>query len=207
MELPQIRIKDAWLLRENASVHLHKLWAKEGEELADFDAMQKIVAAYQAAWEPVEKKILTAMTDSLGLEFRKNIIDVSIAPWFRAFSDPLVIGVTYEPDMFVDILTHELIHVLLTDSTKTPEDLFVLGADWGRMYGDKHTFGALVHIPVHAVHKHIYLDILKDPAKYDRDKHMSDGKAKDYIDAWAYVDAHDYKKLITELKESYTRYN
>lgn len=29
--LPDIRIKNAWLLRENASRHLHELWGGDGE--------------------------------------------------------------------------------------------------------------------------------------------------------------------------------
>ena len=37
------------------------------------------------------------MCGLLDLEFRQNIIDVNIAPWFYAFSDPMVIGVTLNP--------------------------------------------------------------------------------------------------------------
>ena len=88
--LPTIRIKNAWLLRENASVYLHELWGKD-EKLVDYDWIDKRVEEYQAAWKPYQKKVLAGMCDIMGLKFRQNIIDVYIAPWFRAFSDPLVL--------------------------------------------------------------------------------------------------------------------
>jgi hypothetical protein len=201
-QLPIIRIKDAWLLRENASRHLHELWGKD-KTLADDEWMEKRVADYRIAWKPFEKKILTSMTDLLDLSFRQNIIDVHIAPWFNAFSDPMVIGVMKEPDEFVDILTHELLHRLLTDNTAIPHETMLLD-EWQKLFGKKHTFGTVVHIPVHAVHKAIYLDVLNAPERLARDVAGNKKyKATDYINAWNYVDEHGYKKIISQLKKSY----
>ena len=203
-ELPVIRIKDAWLLRENASKHLHELWGKD-KKLADDKWMEKRVAEYQKAWHPVEQKILLAMTELLGLSFRQNIIDVNIAPWFNAFSDPMVIGVMQEPDVFIDTLTHELVHRLLTDNTAIPHDTLLL-AEWQKLFGKEHTFGTTVHIPVHAVHKAIYLDVLKQPKRLERDIATNKQyEATDYIAAWDYVDKHDYKKIVQKLQKSYIR--
>jgi len=182
-ELPVIRIKDAWLLREHASKHLHELWGKD-KKLADDKWMEKRVADYQKAWKPVEQKILMGMTEKLGLSFRQNIIDVNIAPWFNAFSDPMVIGVMQEPDVFVDTLTHELLHRLLTDNTAIPHETLLL-SEWQKLFGKNHTFGTVVHIPVHAVHKAIYLDVLKDPKRLERDiANNKQYEATDYIAAW-----------------------
>src|SRR5919199_1161053 len=100
----------------------------------------------------MSKKILLSMTETLGSSFRQNIIDVYIAPWFHAFSDPLVIGVTKEPDVFVDTLTHELLHRLLTDNTTIPYETDLI-AEWRKLFGNNHNFKVLVHIPVHAIHK------------------------------------------------------
>ena len=203
-ELPVIRIKDAWLLRENASKHLHELWGKD-KKLADDKWMEKRVADYQKAWKPVEQKILMGMTEKLGLSFRQNIIDVSIAPWFNAFSDPMVIGVMQEPDVFVDTLTHELLHRLLTDNTAIPHETQLL-AEWQKLFGKNHTFGTVVHIPVHAVHKAIYLDVLKDPKRLERDiANNKQYEATDYIAAWDYVEKHDYKEIIKKLQKSYVK--
>lgn len=203
-KLPEIRIKDAWLLRENASKHLHELWGKD-KTLADDEWMEKRVADYKKAWKPLEHKILTAMTDLLGLSFRQNIVDVHIAPWFNAFSDPMVIGVMKEPDEFVDILTHELIHRLLTDNTAVPHDYMLLD-EWQKLFGKEHTFGMVVHIPVHAVHKAIYLDTLKEPKRLKRDiENNKKYDATDYIGAWDYVEQHGYKDIIEQLRQSYAR--
>jgi len=202
--LPEIRIKDSLLLREHSSRHLHELWGKD-KTLADDDLMEKKVADYRKAWKPFEKQILTSMTDLLDLSFRQNIIDVYIAPWFKAFSDPLVIGVTNEPDQFVDILTHELLHRLLTDNTTIPYETKIL-VEWQKLFGKEHTFTTVVHIPVHAVHKAIYLDVLNAPERLERDiAGIKKYKATDYINAWDYVDKHGYLEIIEKLRASYKK--
>lgn len=200
--LPSIRIKDAWLLRENASVHLNELWG-DGEPLRSDEEYEEIVRKYIKAWKPYEQKILHGMCELLDLEFKQNVIDVYIAPWFFAFSDPLVIGVTSKPDRFIDILTHELLHRLLTDNTvvnsKSP-----LADEWKRLFGKQPSFTALVHIPVHAVQKAIILDILREPKRLKRDiEHHQNGNHKPYIDSWNYVESHDYRRIIEDLKHSY----
>lgn len=201
-KLPTIRIKDAWLLRQNASKHLHELWGK-GKVLANDEWMGKRVKEYRDAWKPFEQKILTSMTEILGLSFRQNIIDVNIAPWFGAFSDPMVIGVMREPDVFVDTLTHELLHRLLTDNTAIPHETMLL-TEWQKLFGKEHSFGMVVHIPVHAVHKAIYLDVLKEPERLKRDvAENNKHNAADYIGAWDYVEKHGYKEIIKKLKKSY----
>lgn len=201
-ELPIIRIKNAWLLRENASTHLHELWGKN-KTLADNGWMEWKVSEYNKAWRPNEQKILQGMTETLGLSFRQNIIDVYIAPWFRAFSDPMVIGVVYDPDAFVDILTHELLHRLLTDNTAVPYKADLL-SEWRRLFGESHDIKTLVHIPVHAVHKAIYLDVLKEPMRLERD--ITNNKkygAEAYVAAWEYVEKSGHGEIIGQLKQSY----
>ena len=143
------------------------------------------------------------MCDLLGLSFRQNVIDVYIAPWFGAFSDPLVIGVMREPDQFVDTLTHELIHRLLTDNSSISYEK-KLFPNWQKLFGKNHSFTTIVHIPVHAVHKAIYLDILNEPERLERDKKSDiQHNAKDYIASWQYVDSDDYQIIIEKLRNSY----
>lgn len=203
--LPQIRIKNAWLLRNAASVHLHKLWG-EGEELVSIEWIDKKVDIYRKAWLPYETKVLNGICNTLGLSFRQNIIDVYIAPWFMAFSDPMVIGVIYEPKDFVDVLTHELLHRLLTDNSVIDRMHFAYDKEWQRLFGKKHSFKALVHIPVHAVHKAIYLDVLDEPERFIHDVvmvHTHNSTA--YIEAWDYVEKYGYEHIIEQLKESYKK--
>lgn len=203
-EVPTIRIRNAWLLRANASYYLNELWG-DGSPLRSDEEYQKIANSYLEAWLPYESKILKGISQALGLEFRQSIIDVHIAPWFSAFSDPLVIGVKYEPERFIDVLTHELIHKLLTDNTLLELDSPLI-PEWEKLFGKNHSFGALVHIPVHAVLKYIFIDILKQPERLKRDIEMSKkNNATDYIAAWDYIEKNDYLKIIKDLKESYIK--
>lgn len=201
MNYPEIVIKDAWLLRDNASKHLHELWAKPGDKLADDQDMQRIVKSYKAAWESYESKILKGMCELLNLEFRHNIIDVYIAPWFYGFSDPLVIGVVHKPDLFIDILTHELLHRLLTANKTIDIDKSERRLEWEKLFGEQNHFVTLVHIPVHAVHKAIYVDILNEPERLKRD--IERQHSPHYIKSWDYVETHGYEEIISKLKKSY----
>lgn len=202
MNLPEIRIKNAWLLRDNASEYLNELWGK-GESLRSDKEYIEIVNQYKNVWEPVETQILTHICEQLGLQYRQNIIDVYIAPWFYAFSDPMVLGVTFTAEEFVDNLTHELIHRLLTDNTSFQLD-YLIADDWEKLFGKDHTFNTLVHIPVHAVHKSVYLDLLKSEERYEHDKAIvHKNGATDYVKSWSFVDSHDYVALIKSLREQY----
>ncbi len=198
---PEIRIKNAWLVYQNASVHLHKLWGKN-EKLMTLDEVDKKVNQYEKAWKKYENTIMKGILNLTGLKFKQNIIDVYIAPWFSAFSDPMVIGIKYSPNYFTDVLTHELLHRLLTDNTKVKKTRLL--NKWKKSFGSEHSFVTIVHIPVHAIHKAIYLDVLKDPKRMAREKkYMRDHQAIDYLKSWEYVDREDYKTLIKKIKETY----
>jgi hypothetical protein len=204
--LPKVRIKDAWLLRTNASVYLNELWGKN-KPLRTDEEYAEITAAYREAWQPFEHIILKGMQNVTGLSFRQNMIDVYVAPWFSAFSDPLVIGVTYQPDVFIDTLTHELIHRLLSDNTTIPFGTELKTHNDITLYGEGHNFKTLIHISVHAVHKAIYLDILDAPERLTTDidgvKQETSWDASDYVKAWEYVDTHDNHHIIHNLKGAY----
>lgn len=202
--LPIIRINNAWLLRKNASEYIRQV--QKGKPLGDDDHYKAIADEFRMAWKPYEAKILQSMNTVTGLTYRQNIIDVYIAPWFHAFSDPLVIGVIYEPDVFIDILTHELIHRLLYDNT-TLDYRVSLNSEWAELFGDIIHKTTLIHIPVHAIHKAIYLDGLKEPKRLRRDiENCKEGpQATEYAEAWEYVEKHGYKQIISKLKTSYSR--
>lgn len=203
---PEINIKNAFLLREGASKGLNELWG-DGEPLHDHDHYQGIVDSYIKAWEPKEALIMNAMQDILGLKFKHNIIDVYIAPWFAAFSDPVVIGVRSTPDKFIDTLAHELLHRLLTiDNTalNLDEKGNSITVEWAGLFGEEHSWNTLIHIPVYAVLKSIYIDILKDDKRLNRDI-QNHQKYEDYKKAWEYVESNDYKEIISKLKKSYEK--
>ena len=114
-----------------------------------------------------------------------------------------------KPDQFVDILTHELIHLLLIDNDKYQEyeaaPKHFMASDWRKLFGDKHDITTLVHIPVHALLKYVYLDVLDEPSRLARDiSFVKDFVgAESYVKAWEYVESHDYKTMIQDLKQLY----
>jgi hypothetical protein len=208
--IPEIRIQFSWLLAEGPSKVLEEKYNQGHRDNYTTEGYEKWAAKYRKAWQKHERKVLRGMCDVLGLEFRQTIIDVSLAPWFSPISAPLIIGFQHEPDQFVDVLTHELLHVLLTDNNvlsvqnKAMGDVDLL-TPWSRLFGKRHSFNTLVHIPVHAGCKHMYLDVWHEPTRLERDmQYVADWP--DYKAAWDYVESHDYKDILKKLKESYRNY-
>ena len=159
------------------------------------------IRAYRKEWSKYEKKILNGICDILGLNFKINIIDVYIVSGIsRAIGDPIIIKSGFRPDEFVDVLTHELIHRLF--------NLNELGRIVHKVK-EKYVNESPVtkkHIIVHAVLKYIYLDILKQPYRLDRDllsskKHSTD----DYSKAWEIVEQDGYRQIISDFKKEYKK--
>jgi len=200
-KIPKVRIQYSWLLEKAASEHIRK-GLKIDQPIAPSKATKERVEHYKKAWQPYEKEVLTAIQKITGLKFSLNYIDVYIAPFFAAFSEPLVIGSRNEPDVFIDVLTHELIHRICGDNTKYE---FMVEPDWAKVFGEQYSEMVLAHIQIHAIHKAIYLDYLKEPRRLERDIHNSKtyNNAKAYAEAWDYVEEHGYKEIIKKFKQAY----
>lgn len=201
--LPVIRIQDSWLLRDSIAEYCVRKSGTPDATLTDHAMVAQKIEEYINAWQPLEQMILQGMSEITYLKFRQNIIDVYVVPGFTPFSDPMIVGARLDPDIFVDILTHELLHRLLTDNTSVASEEALIPS-WKKLFGNEHSMMTLAHIPVHAIHKAIYLDVLHAPKRLDRD--IADNKrrnATDYVKSWDYVNPHGYKEIIQKLKESY----
>ncbi len=208
MKNPEIRINFADLLYWGESQALNKAYSGAGEKIISESEAIKKTEAYRQAWRLHEDKILSAMQEILGLQFYRRVIDVNLAPGFVSKSEPLIINFRHSPDQFVDVLTHELFHVLLTDNTKisTRTQKTDLISVWENLFGSNHSLMTLVHIPVHAGCKYIFTDILNEPerAQMDIDDIKTWAKhGKDYLESWDYVNTHDYKKILSDLEATY----
>lgn len=193
---PEIRIKYAWLLANKTAQPLQEFWAPD-KTSRSAEECREIAQKYREFWEPYEKSVLKAMYDVIGLEYRANVIDVYVAPWFYAFSDPLVIGVIFDKqEKLVLTLTHELLHRLFMDNRTTDDSQTI--ENWEKLFG-KHDFVTLVHIPVYAMLQAIFMDEVKKPEFLEHEIR----KTKEYQDAWSYVEKHGYKEIIRKLKTLY----
>lgn len=129
------------------------------------------------------------------LKFNRDVIDVyivSVNP--RQFSNPIIIKSGFEPDEFIDTLTHELIHRLLV-LNKIKKTAIV-----NKQYMDE-SATTQNHILVHALLQYIYLDILKDSVRLEKNILRSKNhNTNDYSRAWETVEKEGYKKIINEFK-------
>jgi len=162
----------------------------------DNEEIEKRIRDYKRKWSEYEKQIMEGMCEVLGLKFRRNTIDVYIVSGNpRQLSDPIVIKSGFKADQFVDSLAHELIHKLFEDNAKKfpisiLEEMF-----------PKETVTARNHIVTYSVLKYIYLDILKDNSRLERDiKNATKHATEDYSRAWKLVEEGGYIELIKKLK-------
>jgi hypothetical protein len=205
MNIPEVRINFSHLLYTFASGDFAK---SMNETMPSMDECLEWTANYRQEWVKYNQKLLTAMTEVLGVTFYKPVIDVSTAPFFMSQSDPLIINFVSMPDEFVDVLAHELLHVLLTDNNKVrvrdETTAIDLAKEWKKLFGE-HDRSALNHIPVHAMLKYLYIDVLNDATRFDRDvkKASTLSNAASYVSAWKYVNDNDHKAIVTQLKDSY----
>ncbi|HMR73366.1 MAG TPA: hypothetical protein PKD68_05180, partial [Candidatus Saccharibacteria bacterium] len=193
MNIPQVRIKYAWLLANSASVVMNEKWG-DGTPLRSFKEYEKVAAKYEKWWRPYNDQVLEGICEILGLEFRQNIIDVNVAPWFSPISDPMTIGPAFTTaDNLVDTMAHEMLHRLITDNTTYPYDYDFL-TQWRAMFGDEHAQNTLIHIPVHAAMEALYIK-LDRPDLLALDLEQTK-EYKEYKDAWTYVRKVGYKEVV-----------
>lgn len=196
-KLPEIRINFSRLLYESVSKPLAKA---DNIKLHQPEEMISWVEDYRMTWHPLETQILTGMQNCYGLQFYKSVIDVYVAPWIRAMSSPLIMNFKYDTDKFIDVLTHELCHVLLNDNTliKNPRKL---GQIYSQLYPDEDLL-TRNHIWIHAGLKYIFLDVLGSPSRLERD--IQDHQdSPGYKRAWEIVERDGYKELITQLQQHF----
>lgn len=204
---PEIRINYAGLLNRSESPILAK--AKGYEMLSHEDAIL-LVEKYRIEWKKYEKQIIDYICTKLGIHFYRDVIDVHIAQYFIPKSEPLIISCMDDPDTFVDTLTHELIHVLLTDNNvvQLPGDdrEYRLADQWASLFGEQHSFTTLVHIPVHALHSKVFTDVFKDDSRLQRDiKQLERFDSTDYLKSWDYVRQVGADGITTKLIDNFRK--
>ena len=199
MNLPKIRIKYNRFLDPifKAYIKSNPKW-KDWVEPTEAE-VKKRVKKYKEEWAKYEKEILEGVCNVLGLNFSQNIIDVHIVSGNdRQFSNPVVIKSSFETGEFINALTHELIHRLFSDNTQKVDALNFLEANFPKE--NKLTQN---HILTHAILKFIYLDILKDKEKLEKNiKRSSKSSFPEYARAWEIVEEKGYKELKKEFKSN-----
>lgn len=194
--LPEVRFKYGWLVADAASVTLNEKWG-DGTPLKSAEEYEAVAKQYQEWWLPLGATILRVMTDTLQLEFRQNTLDVYVVPWFYAISDPLIVGPTFKSqDEVINLLTHELVHRLVTDNTKAEYGENMI-EDWRTLFGNL-PFNTITHIPVYAVMKSIFLEALNRPDLLHLEVQNA-AKDAELARAWAYIERQGYQTIVDKL--------
>ena len=145
---------------------------------------------YKEEWSKYESKILKGMTTCIGLDFKRNYIDVFVVSGNpRPFSRPIVIKSRYPIDEFICVISHELIHCLFADNMFSKN---------GRDPYPKNS-----HIVVHPILKYLYIDVLREPKLLDVNKEAyANSNNKKYDGAWKKVDELGYMEILNKVKGS-----
>lgn len=207
MNTPSIRIHNSRLLFQSISEDERTRWAERtGQPLVSLEDTGVYAEQLRGVWTKHRDIVLPAMLNLYGVEFNRNIIDVYVSPWNMSISDPLILNPGRPPEVQVDTLIHELLHVLFTDNTSyclhDESHKKQLVDCWRDMFGSELEFKTLVHIPVHAGMKALFLDTLDEPMRLERDiLRLQNNPA--YKAAWEYVESHDYRQINADLKSLY----
>ena len=191
---PEIRIRYGWHLDELFRHFIELDPEIRKKRYPSREEIEVKIKDYRNAWEKIENKILTAISDVLKLKFYQEVIDVYIVGRSRSFSDPMIISSHFAADEFCDILVHELIHRILTDNTKNVD----VGPIWSEMFKGELRL-VRNHVLVHAVHEYIYREILKDDARLERDINNAN-EFPEYKRSWDIVKKKGYHKIIKSFK-------
>ncbi len=159
------------------------------------EEITKLIIEYVNLWDEYKVKILTALCDITGLTFRNTELDVHVAFTGRSSSIPLIVSGIFKADQLIDILTHELIHRLTADNAEQHKPNKILHQQF-----KEETNSTRVHIAVFALHTYLILDVLKEPARLERDKKRAKMNP-DEKRAYEIVDQQGYMSIINSLEK------
>jgi len=194
MLLPKIIFKYSWIYNEH--------WREVYNKNKDYPSGKEInnyIKKVEKLWRKDEEKILKELSVISGLRWKEKSIVCYVVGKCIPFSDPLTIKVykEYPLDYFIDVLTHELIHQLFTQSESIQKSKKAWSYFHRKYKNEK--FNTIIHIPVHAMHSHIIL-------KYFGEKRLkreieSLSHLSEYKKAWDVVKNEEYKNIIKEFNK------
>jgi hypothetical protein len=204
MNYPEIRFRDPFLLigaiyNDIEPAYMPPVAQEDERDKLSREFIGEKLDAYEKAWRPYEDKLVKGMCEILGLEFRQNVIDIYAAPFYNSFSFPMFIATKYEPDRAIEVVAHELLHVLLYDNMSAPIDYAKKEKEWAELFEGVEDSVALIHIPVHATLQALFDDVLGESERTLRDKELCESWPS-YKLAWEYVDKLGYKNILAQLK-------
>lgn len=122
------------------------------------------IALYKTAYQERGAALVEQMLAYTGLTFQRNIIDCFIVTATdRDMSAPLIIRARYTADEFLEVLLHELAHILMTDN----------GTKLNLNLHENKTIEN--HIPVYAIMRHLGFTTEPTSVEYREAYRLSEG--------------------------------
>ena len=155
----------------------------------------KNVDKLELKWRKIEEKILKELEYVTGLKWQEADIYIYATSGAGWFSDPLTMSIVEDIDFMLDTLIHELIHRILSEN----ENWEIIKKRWSKLMDKykKENLNARIHVPIHAIHKHIFLKFFSQKKLELEIKRVKDDK--DYARAWSLVEGQDYRAIIKAI--------
>lgn len=150
-------------------------------------------------WRKIEKKILKELEFVTGLKWQESHIYIYITRGVVCFSSPLTMTILDDIDFMLDTLIHELIHRIISENENWP----IIEKRWNKLISKykKENLNTRIHVPIHAIHKHIFLKFFNQKRLEIEIERVKDDK--DYAQAWKIVQSGDYKEIIRALNPKF----
>lgn len=192
--IPKIVFKYSWIYDQiwKECIKTYKL---KDKTYPSSEKVQNYIKKVKILWRKDEKKVLVECARVTGLKWKDRTITCYVVGRSRDISDPLTLRLRNKPDDFIDSLVHELIHQLLIQNEVNSWDVWKY---FHKKYISE-SFNTRIHIPVHAIHRHIFLKFFSEK-RLKRDVKIA-SEYPEYKRAWDIVEKEGYRNIIQNLKE------
>ncbi|HVZ11156.1 MAG TPA: hypothetical protein VG941_01965, partial [Candidatus Paceibacterota bacterium] len=165
------------------------------------DVLYRDTRKLELKWQKIEKKILQEISKITGLPWRESHIYIYITSNESWFSEPLTLSITRDTNTLLQILVHELIHRIISEN----ENWMAIRNRWYKLMGkyEEEKLNARIHIPIHAIHRQIFLVFFGQKALQSEIERMKDDP--DYARAWELVERDGYKNIIRALNPKFKK--
>jgi hypothetical protein len=181
---------------------LNNLIEKSGDSATSTDpsiSPMEYITKIGEEWEKISENVFNEISYILNLDWKEEKIKCYLIRKGICFSDPLTIKYFKDTKRFLEVLSHELIHIILTQNIeKTQGGIKKLN----EIYSDL-TQKARTHIIVHAVLKKV-LEKHLGKNSLERDIKLV-SKIEDYKKAWDIVLEKGENNIIKKFVENYSK--
>ena len=173
---------------------LHNL--NKEKKLLERKEVYRFIKKFEKIWDKKEKKTLSELSRITGLKWKEKTVNCYVVSYSIPFSDPMTVPVYRGIDQFIDTLVHEMIHQLFIQG----DNMERARKSWNYFFKkyENESFKVKTHIPLHALHKHIYLKYF-DKKRLDNDYNRI-RRLPDYKRSWDIVNEECYDKIIKKFK-------